>query len=111
MRLKLIVVFIVVCLSGGCGLLTKEAVLDARDDIENKEYRDALVSLEEIESDLPDLTSNQRAEVYFLKARALYRLDRFEEANNALQIIVSQHADNDFSAQAKVLLEKWRDRY
>ncbi|MBU3916482.1 hypothetical protein KKA14_13190 [bacterium] len=107
MRSKLIIVLLSVCFLTNCGLLTKEAVMDAHEDVFIRNYKEALNALEDVEPGLSDLTRNQQAEVYLIKAKALYGLDRFEEANKTLTILISNYSDCDFSAQAAALLKIW----
>ncbi|MCP4749467.1 MAG: hypothetical protein GY866_01105 [Proteobacteria bacterium] len=107
MRRKLLAIFISLYLFSGCSLLIKEAVLDARNDISHKDYKSALSSIDEVESDLPKLTKSQRAEALLLKALALHGLERHEEATEVLNTLVADYSDCDFSAQAKILLAKW----
>lgn|GEM_PF-6686143 len=97
-------------LFASCGMLTKEALLDVRSDLNDREYQDALVTLESVESDLMTLNEYQQAEFYLLRARTLNALERYEEANEAVNILLSKYSNTDFSAQAFALKELWKDK-
>ncbi len=109
MKRRLLAALLIIFIFAGCGLLIKEAVLDAREDIADKNYKDAIASLESVEKDMSGLTNNQKAEIYLLKALAFRGADRFEEAYAALEIVKNKYSDCDFSAQAEVLLKKWQE--
>ncbi|MCP3923058.1 MAG: tetratricopeptide repeat protein [Desulfobacterales bacterium] len=106
---KIFTILLILLLLSGCSLLTKENVLDAREEIADKDYKDAVKSLESVESDINDMTPDQKGEFYILKARALFALERYEEAIFCLNKVIKLNPDSLFEVQAKVLLKKWSD--
>ncbi len=106
---KIFTILLILLLLSGCSLLTKENILDARDEIADADYKDAIKSLESVESDIKDMTPDQKGEFYILKARALHELERDEEAIFCLKKVIKLNPDSIFEAQAKVLLTKWND--
>lgn len=104
---KLLSIIFIIFLVSGCGLLAQENILDAREDLEENQYKEALQSLESVESDIEDMSPDQKGEFFILKARALHGLERYEEAKYCLNSILKQNPDSLFEAQAKALLTKW----
>lgn len=105
---KLLSIILVIFLVSGCGLLAQENILDAREDLKDSQFKDALKSLDSVESDVKDMTPDQKGEYYILRARALHGLERYEEAIYCLNTILKQNPDSLFEAQAKALLGKWK---
>jgi tetratricopeptide (TPR) repeat protein len=106
---RLLSIILVIFLVSGCGLLVQENILDAREDLKDSQFKDALKSLDSVESDVKDMTPDQKGEYYILKARALHGLERYEEAIYCLNAILKHNPDSLFEAQAKALLTRWNE--
>ncbi|MBU3916481.1 hypothetical protein KKA14_13185 [bacterium] len=108
MRCIQLAILITVFLLAGCGILSKGALYGARNDIENKEYVSALNNL--TDANFSDLSEEQKEEVSFLRAKALYGLNRTEEALAVLTFMIEKYPDSKFGPQAKGLLKKWSEK-
>lgn len=105
---KFIFVLLITIFISGCGLINQERVLDARDYIQEKEYRSAIKTLNKVHGDVAKMTKDQKGEYYILRAQALKELERYEEAENALKKVSEVNPGSVFEAQAKALLIKWK---
>ncbi len=107
MKYKFLSIIFIFFIFSGCGsLLTRENVTDARSDLVDGDYSSALASIELMEDEIPDLSDNQKAEVYLIKAKILHGLERDEEAKDYFNRIMKKFPKTHFSAQAKALMKK-----
>lgn len=73
----LVIVFLV--LAGGCAALQTEMVF-AENAYDEAHYDDALVWLNDIEDDVPDMDDEMRARFYFVRGMTAYRLGKRDDA-------------------------------
>ncbi len=106
MRFGIAIILTSVIFSAGCSsMLTSGALHGARGDIDDRQYTSALNNL--TDANFSGLTEEQAVEVTFLRAKALYGLDRQAEAEAVLAFLIEKHPNSKYPPQARALINKW----
>lgn len=118
MKNFLLLLMIPLFLATGCaGKSARDiAIQDALEELETKNYQQAydyLLEADESASkeDIAFETPEQKGEIMFFKARALYGLERFEEADYISNKIIQKFPESPFAAQVKVLKKHWHEKF
>lgn len=106
MKKTIIFLAMITMLITGCGAITDGALHSARENLEDKDYDDAMIDL--TEAYFSGIDKEARPEVAFLRANALYGLGRGEEAKAILQFIIVKYPKSNYPPQARSLLKKWK---
>lgn len=96
---------ILIMLFTGCGVVTKGALHSARSNLEDRDYNETLSDL--TEANFSGLNEEQKPEVAFLRANALYGLKRGDEAKAILNFIIKKYPNSKYPPQARSLMKKW----
>jgi len=107
--LKTIAVLVIASSLCGCGtFMQKGALSSAYRNYDKRDYEDTLSLVSQAESyasPAPEL----KAEMVFLKALALEKLEREDEAQGSLNYLVEQFPETEYGYRAKVKLKEIAD--
>ncbi|MCP3923057.1 MAG: hypothetical protein GY714_10770 [Desulfobacterales bacterium] len=105
MRKPFAILAIATMFLSGCGMITKGALHSARGNLEDRDYNDTLYNL--TEANFSGIKAEQKPEVAFLRANALYGLDRVDEAEAILNFINTKYPESKYAPHARSLIKKW----